>query len=472
MACSKICGEHDRSVSLLVSIEITLEPGNFVLFSKELCHWAPSSVSFILNLLNRAAVGYCPPKILNCELISHPIVLHYSVRSLRIQKHQHISTLQFFLPQFVQLLRRDLYGVIGEFIAELAVSSTLLCHQLIWLLQLESVDENSSSQRHSRHGYCNSLFGADPLPSLALDALEKTRNLLTVSQREYLDRECEFFNSITNISAKLREIKDKDRHPEVIQKSLIELGFHPNLYLPTDPYKAVTEVVIDSGVPMQSAAKCPFLLVFHTVPWGGPDSMSSHVSNLKSTSPRSTPLRTISIRNKKNFSISARKIGIGRMDSHSFNTPKIVDRGTHVQGQQSSASSSDGLDAGEILSTASSNFEVIEPTDFPATTTVQNASHLVKHEVILHEQNRSTTKFMKNWGNWKDFRLSRPHHRATAPFRATVLVGKHSPYPSHAATASSGKEACIFKVYDDCRQDALTIQVCITSSRPHNSLGC
>lgn len=413
----------------------------------------------VLNLLNRRSVGlsYHSGKLRDSELMSHPVVIQYAVRCLRMQKHQHISTLQFFLPQFVQLLRRDLYGVIGEFIGELAVSSTLLCHQLIWLLQLESVDDTSNESQSTRHGYCNTLVGTDPLPALALDALGKTRSLLSVSQREYLDRECEFFNNITNISAKLREIKDKDQHSEIIKQSLLELGFHQNLYLPTDPYKAVTEVVVDSGIPMQSAAKCPFLLVFHTVPWGGPDSMSHNLVDL-TNSPKSTPLRTISIR-------STHRLGIGRMDSHSFHSPKIVEKGvSHLAG-----SSRDNLDNAEILSSASSNSEVIEATNFVTVTNphVQAQNNKVQMmtkdyfptEKIGHTKRVGKAKFMKNWGNWKDFRLSRPHVRQSVPFRATVLVGKHTPYPSHTSTASSGKEACIFKVYDDCRQDALTIQV-------------
>jgi hypothetical protein len=32
---------------------------------------------------------------------------------------------------------------------------------------------------------------------------------------------------------------------------------------------------MDSGIPMQSAAKCPFLLSFVTVPWGGPGDVMS-----------------------------------------------------------------------------------------------------------------------------------------------------------------------------------------------------
>jgi hypothetical protein len=415
-----------------------------------------------------------------------------------MQMHHHVGTLQFFLPQFVQLLRRDIYGIIADFIGELAVGSTLLCHQLIWLLQLESVDENSvTTEQHSpqeaRHGYCKSLIGKDSLPMLASEALHKTRSLLTLSQREYLDRECEFFNSITNISAKLKQVKDKEKHNQIIKESLLELGFHPNLYLPTDPFKAVTEVVVDSGIPMQSAAKCPYLLVFHTAPWGGPDSMSSTSANLINTSPKNLRLNTVSIRMSQKLATPLRKVGIGKMDSHSFRSPKVVSKRIGRDEVSRSTSSSERLESGDYLSTNSSNLEVITDADVR---TLQAASH-DRFELQLTNRNaeekpssrgefkdESTSNinglgnksrsiawgtvpakpnWMKNWGQWKDFRLSRPHQRKAVPFRATILVGKHTPYPSHTSTASSGKEACIFKVYDDCRQDALTIQVRVVS---------
>lgn len=465
-------------------------------FSKELSHWAHAPIPHVLNLLNRRTVGFSPHSSSNgLNLASHPVVLQYSVRCLRMQMHHHITTLQFFLPQFVQLLRRDIYGIIADFIGELAVGSTLLCHQLIWLLQLESVDENSQiehrSSQETRHGYCKSLIGKDSLPMLASKALFKTRSLLTLSQREYLDRECEFFNSITNISAKLKQVKDKERHNQIIKDSLLELGFHPNLYLPTDPFKAVTEVVVDSGIPMQSAAKCPYLLVFHTAPWGGPDSMSSTSTNLINTSPKNLRLNTVSIRNSQKLPTPARKVGIGKMDSQSFHSPKVVKQKSGRDEVSSSTSSSELLESRDYLSTNSSNLEVLTEADVRTFQTRNNQIPEFQFQLAsrnaeekqssreftppesppeingfggkLKSINCSTTqlkpKWMKNWGQWKDFRLSRPQQRKAVPFRATILVGKHTPYPSHTSTASSGKEACIFKVYDDCRQDALTIQV-------------
>ncbi len=46
-----------------------------------------------------------------------------------------------------------------------------------------------------------------------------------------------------------------------------------NVYMPTSPFHRVISVEMESGRPMQSAAKCPFLLTFRVSPFGGPDSI-------------------------------------------------------------------------------------------------------------------------------------------------------------------------------------------------------
>lgn len=52
------------------------------------------------------------------------------------------------------------------------------------------------------------------------------------------------------------------------------VDFDPVVFLPTSPQTRIISVDISSGRPMQSAAKCPFLLKFATTPFAGPDSIS------------------------------------------------------------------------------------------------------------------------------------------------------------------------------------------------------
>ena len=56
----------------------------------------------------------------------------------------------------------------------------------------------------------------------------------------------------------------------------------PCVYMPTSPYYRVVSVDCDSGRPMQSAAKCPFLLTFNVAKFEGPDAALRMLVKLES----------------------------------------------------------------------------------------------------------------------------------------------------------------------------------------------
>jgi hypothetical protein len=269
-----------------------------------LSHWQSCPPDVAIMLLQRPILGadgksmpLYPDEILSDpqripehswahDLHNHAFVVQYAIRSL---SEQPPGVLMFYLPQLVQLIRQDSLGAIRIFLQELAKQSDLLCHQLIWLLETESVSEpikhgakkrkDASNMLIARsYGYCGALPGVDPLPKMAQGLMQVILSSLPRKSLEYMNLECEYFNRVTDISAKLSLVKDKSLHNAIIKEALVEMGLYNGLYLPTHPEKLVVGVDVTSGAPMQSAAKCPFLLVFHTVDWAGPDSLRAAAS--------------------------------------------------------------------------------------------------------------------------------------------------------------------------------------------------
>lgn len=309
-----------------------------------------------------------------------PSIVRYVVRSVEMLPKE---TVQFFLPQFVQLLRRDTFGLMFDFIESVARKSALICHNLIWLLQTEAVCDVDKTKKalnsYPRHGYCRQLIGSDPLPFKSSEMLASLRSSLSSDALGYLNVECSFFDAVTNISAKLKSVKDKETHNQIIKAELLKLGMPSGLYMPTDPKRLVVGVDIDSGIPMQSAAKCPFLLVFFTESWEGPDG--------------SLPKGTVNT----HF-------------DHSLNNHE----------SQSLVNSS----------------ECMEKKHEPDITVT---SSLGKDHALVTGPRKSIHHIDRGLVRW---RLGKTEDREDSN------------------KGGQSQDACIFKVYDDCRQDAIVMQVC------------
>jgi hypothetical protein len=572
-----------------------------------LSHWAVAPPDYAIGLLQRPILTHLGRSIDRTgthggesgderqlelwqeKLNAQYFVVQYVIRSLSALDPE---TLLFYLPQLVQLLRRDKLGAIRTFLDEQAKTSDLLCHQLVWLLETESVSEveveaaaaerlkhkhqskskSTSAKKSSsdpadaasegaggepdkglalverselyivkdlRFGYCNQLSGHDSLPSLAQRLQRLVVSSLSPRALAYMTLECEYFNAITNISAKLALERNKDLHNHMIRDEMCKMGMRGGLYLPTDPHRLLIGVDAQSGTPMQSAAKCPFLLVFRTTHWAGPDSMDHHAEegggppasagdgdmssgcagaetlSILSNKVLPTSLQPIRIRHS-----SLSHLGGPDQDTDTERQRNLSPRTTHMHmnagangnGHNSSVSlSEDGLSAAASVddesepneegsddpskefanirksrggksnqyrtlmvnnynksgaaaasnaqSDASSGIEMqgqhkLDKKQNPKVYSVSAIRKDFYKSVSQLSHGRALRKGTEKWyEHWDAHANDGPAAAAAAAAASRDKDGK-SPGPPPVVANT----ACIFKVYDDCRQDALTIQ--------------
>lgn len=80
--------------------------------------------------------------------------------------------------------------------------------------------------------------------------------------RKFYEREFDFFKEVTSVSGKIKEYpKGKERKTACV-KALQEIVVQEGCYLPSNPDALVIDIDKNSGQPMQSAAKAPYLARF------------------------------------------------------------------------------------------------------------------------------------------------------------------------------------------------------------------
>ncbi|TPX43028.1 hypothetical protein SeMB42_g04890 [Synchytrium endobioticum] len=187
------------------------------------------------------------------EFQHHPWVLQYAVRVLESFP---VEDVFFYIPQMVQGLKNDHSGYIEHFVLLAAKASQLFAHQIIWNMQANMKKELKDKE----HTLVDDV-GIKPI----LDRiLHKIITGLSGSDKEFYEREFAFFKAVTDISGKLKPYikKTKQEKKKKIDEEMRLIKVDPGVYLPSNPESIVVNLDYDSGRPLQSHAKAPFMATF------------------------------------------------------------------------------------------------------------------------------------------------------------------------------------------------------------------
>ncbi|KAK8303976.1 hypothetical protein V6Z12_D04G188800 [Gossypium hirsutum] len=205
---------------------------------QQLPHWAACSITQALEFLTPVYKG-------------HPRVMAYVLRVLESYPPERVT---FFMPQLVQALRYDKGRLVEGYLLRAAQRSDLFSHILIWHLQGETCDLGKDASGK------NSSF-LELLPIVRQHIIDGfTPKALDVFRREF-----DFFDKVTSISGVLFPLPKEERRAG-IRRELEKIQVQgDDLYLPTAPNKLVRGIQVDSGIPLQSAAKVPIMITFNVV---------------------------------------------------------------------------------------------------------------------------------------------------------------------------------------------------------------
>ncbi|KAM0865729.1 hypothetical protein ACQ4PT_043084 [Festuca glaucescens] len=208
---------------------------------QQLPHWAPCSVTQALEFFTSPYKG-------------HPRVMAYV---LRVMETYPPETVTFFMPQLVQSLRYDDGKLVEGYLLGAARRSNIFAHILIWHLQGECEEADNEKEP----GVPKTSAFQSLLPAVR----QKIVDGFTPEARDIFEKEFDFFDQVTSISGVLFPVPKEERRAG-IRRELEKITIPgDDLYLPTATNKLVRGIQLDSGIPLQSAAKVPIMITFNVI---------------------------------------------------------------------------------------------------------------------------------------------------------------------------------------------------------------
>ncbi len=152
----------------------------------------------------------------------------------------------------------------------------------------------------------------DRLQTLSKVLIRRTLSQFNREEKAFFGEVNDFYEQVTAISGKMKPAMPPSDKKDIIKEEAEKIRVPRSAYLPFNTNYQVIAIKEDSGTPMQSAAKCPFLLTFRCQPYSGPDAyfserkahrlMTKFTEESEEDLPQeeiSKPMRSMSLRGSK-----------------------------------------------------------------------------------------------------------------------------------------------------------------------------
>eukprot|EP00455_Lapot_gusevi_P056669 TRINITY_DN9477_c0_g1_i5.p1 TRINITY_DN9477_c0_g1~~TRINITY_DN9477_c0_g1_i5.p1 ORF type:complete len:494 (-),score=133.45 TRINITY_DN9477_c0_g1_i5:107-1588(-) len=237
---------------------------------------------------------------------------------------------------------------------------------------------------------------------------------------EFYRDEFFFFEQVTAISGVLKPLPTKLARRQRIQEELEKISVIAGLYLPTNPDWSLTSIVLDSGIPLQSAAKVPILVAFMCRP-------HTHLPHHPPAQYRRRSAPRVSLFSDSDQSDEARRM---REEEQQW---------SECQQFGVTAATATDLDPRRAALATRRTYRTRRQS-----TATRRALSMAGIELLVEQSPAATS-------------LPNPPRQSATPRIKLITQAAQQAVQQHAT--SLFRQACIFKVCDDVRQDALALQV-------------
>ncbi|OMJ21692.1 Phosphatidylinositol 4-kinase stt4 [Smittium culicis] len=367
--------------------------------------------------------------LLSSSLVREPLIQQYAMRALESFS---VDVVFFNIPQLVQALRYDQQGYVERAIIEASKISQLFAHQIIWNVK--------ANEFHDDEGKVPDIELKPKLDRIKAKIISD----LSGEDKIFYEKEFSFFNKVTAISGSLKpyvkksKAEKKKKIDEEMRKIKVEMG----VYLPSNTNAKVVGIDYDSGRPLQSHAKAPFMATFYIVP---DKEVDDDIKELVGGGHNSSSSfnKDYNLHNKHD-SGDLNNSSLAKINSGTNEPQNLIIKMRAVRSNTLAENVPDPL-IGLVLENTDSRDQGTKSSEIKLTD--------IHGDSIDSVNNNSSSHFLMN--NHKN------ENQSITKTNVLIKINETKVYDSPKLSIDNAQVrlSAIFKVGDDCRQDMLALQV-------------